>query len=486
MSIENERTLCPICGTDNRNDAKFCQQCGNNIVLNNRYRITRAIKEGGMGAVYAATDQSGKRYALKSLIDRFNDKAERDEAIERFKEEASILRELKHPQIPHVYGDFLHGGRYYLAMDFVEGDDLEDLQRQQPNEQFDEPTVLRWAEQIANVLDYLHERRLIYRDVKPSNIMIERKTGNVKVVDFGIAKLFQPNERGTLIGTPGYSPPEQYQGQATPQSDIYALGATLHHLLTGRDPRDEAPFSFPPVRDLAPKVSVATAQAISVALEMEISKRWKSAAAFRAALPLESLHKPKPKPKPQPTVILEQKPQKPAMAASVGSIPQPQKAAPTSSTKPKPKPKSQPLPSKPTTKPNAKPQKRFRPWIPLLTLMVVGALLALGIPGMDQKILNFFNTSPTASVTPIPQAASNRWIERNIVVSVAEGTPDAEIANQLKQQYRQAIVAEFSNTAKINEASLTFVGGNPRNIGTDASGIRYEVTIRASVAIPRP
>ncbi|KPL88971.1 serine/threonine protein kinase [Herpetosiphon geysericola] len=482
MSIENERTLCPICGTDNRNDAKFCQQCGNNIVLNNRYRITRAIKEGGMGAVYAATDQSGKRYALKSLIDRFNDKAERDEAIERFKEEASILRELKHPQIPHVYGNFLHGGRYYLAMDFVEGDDLEDLQRQQPNEQFDEPTVLRWAEQIANVLDYLHERRLIYRDVKPSNIMIERKTGNVKVVDFGIAKLFQPNERGTLIGTPGYSPPEQYQGQATPQSDIYALGATLHHLLTGRDPRDEAPFSFPPVRDLAPKVSVATAQAISVALEMEISKRWKSAAAFRAALPLESLHKPKPKPKPQPTVILEQKPQKPAMAASVGSIPQPQKAAPTSSTKPKPKPKSQPLP----TKLNAKTQKRFRPWIPLLTLMVVGALLALGIPGMDQKILNLFNASPTASVTPIPQAASNRWVEKNIVVSVAEGTSDAEIANQLKQQYRQTVVAEFSNAAKINEASLTFVGGNPRNIGTDASGIRYEVTIRASVAIPKP
>ncbi len=304
----------------------------------------------------------------------------------------------------------------------------------------------------------------------------------LNVVDFGIAKLFQPNERGTLIGTPGYSPPEQYQGQATPQSDIYALGATLHHLLTGRDPRDEAPFSFPPVRDLVPKVSVATAQAISVALEMEISKRWKSAAAFRAALPLESLRKPKPKP--QPTVILEQKPQKPAMAASVGSIPQPQKAAPTSSTKPKPKAKSQPLPAKP--KPTAKPQKRFRPWIPLLTLMIVGVLLALGIPGMDQKILNFFNSSTPTSVTPIPQAASTRWIEKNIVVSVAEGTSETEIANQLKAQYRQSIVAEFGNTAKINEASLTFVGGNPRNIGTDASGIRYEVTIKAPVAIPKP
>ena len=261
MSAPTLRALCPICHTSNRADARFCQKCGNNIWLNDRYRIVRAIKEGGMGAVYEAADDGGRRYALKALIDRFTDPKERDEAVARFKEEAAILRELNHPQIPRVYNDFLHGGRYYLAMDFVEGEDLEDIQRRQPSNRFDEATVLHWADQIANVLDYLHERRLIYRDMKPSNIMVEKAGGNLKVVDFGIAKLFQPNERGTLIGTPGYSPPEQYQGQATPQSDIYALGATLHHLLTGRDPRDEAPFSFPPVRTLVPTISAQTERA---------------------------------------------------------------------------------------------------------------------------------------------------------------------------------------------------------------------------------
>ncbi|HEY1016291.1 MAG TPA: serine/threonine-protein kinase, partial [Herpetosiphonaceae bacterium] len=317
IAQSNRVTLCPICHTSNGGDARFCQKCGNNIWLNDRYRIVRAIKEGGMGAVYEAIDETGKRYALKALIDRFVDPAERKDAIERFQEEASILRELKHPQIPRVYKDFIHGGRYYLAMDFVEGDDLEDLLTRQPQGRFDEPTVLRWADQIADVLDYLHERRLIYRDMKPSNIMIERAGGNVKVVDFGIAKLFQPNERGTLIGTPGYSPPEQYQGQATPQSDVFALGATLHHLLTGRDPRDEAPFSFPPVRQLAPNVSVATERAIAKALEMETSKRFPSASSFRAALPLE-LTAPRRKPAAQtaqPTITLP-----PSVAPSVAPV----------------------------------------------------------------------------------------------------------------------------------------------------------------------
>ncbi|HYF65951.1 MAG TPA: serine/threonine-protein kinase [Herpetosiphonaceae bacterium] len=478
MSAPTLRALCPICHTSNRADARFCQKCGNNIWLNDRYRIVRAIKEGGMGAVYEAADDGGRRYALKALIDRFTDPKERDEAVARFKEEAAILRELNHPQIPRVYNDFLHGGRYYLAMDFVEGEDLEDIQRRQPNERFDEATVLRWADQIANVLDYLHERRLIYRDMKPSNIMVEKAGGNLKVVDFGIAKLFQPNERGTLIGTPGYSPPEQYQGQATPQSDIYALGATLHHLLTGRDPRDEAPFSFPPVRQLAPEVSAQTERAISRALEMELDKRWPSAAAFRAALPTEIGSRGRKAP--QPTVALD-----PAVAAaSLGSVPQAQKAvqpAPPAKPAPKNKPKPQPAPA-------AKPQKPFRWWIPLLVVLVVGALIALGQPGVSDRLSAMFGGSSATSVPATPSSGPlvRQTYNAELTVSVPAGSTADQIYDAFILAFKDKVVAEFGAQAQINmNAPPTYQGGAPVQVGEENGNVTYRATLNGRISAPQ-
>ena len=482
MSAPVLRALCPICHTDNRSDAKFCQKCGNNIWLNDRYRIVRAIKEGGMGAVYEAMDDGGKRYALKALIDRFTDPAERAEAIARFQEEASILRELQHPQIPRVYSDFLHGGRYYLAMDFIQGDDLEDLLRQQPSGRYDEATVLRWADQIADVLDYLHERRLIYRDVKPSNIMIERATGSVKVVDFGIAKLFQPNERGTLIGTPGYSPPEQYQGQATPQSDVFALGATLHHLLTGRDPRDEPPFSFPPVRQLVPSVSAQTERAIMRALEMELDKRWPSAAAFRAALPTEVARRPGRKPaNTQPTVTLD-----PAvMAAQVAPVPQPQRARQPAPAAPKARPASKPGSTAKPAKP-AKAAKPFRWWIPLLVLIVAGALIALGQPGVSGRLTSMFGGD---SSTPIPASPTTviltaQQYKKELTATVPAGSDGEAIRAAFMQAYADAVTQEFGPTARINPNAPPTFEGSPVPTGSDASGETYRVTVSGRISAP--
>src|SRR5207249_7777243 len=126
--------------------------------------------------------------------------------------------------------------------------------------------------------------------------------------DFGIAKVFQRAERGTQIGTPGYAPPEQYQGIATPESDIYALGATLHHLLTGRDPRDEPPFSFPPVYGLNPSVSKRTSDAILRALQMKPEDRYRSVAEFRAALRPQPVQPPQVRVAP-PTQVLPVQPQ---------------------------------------------------------------------------------------------------------------------------------------------------------------------------------
>jgi serine/threonine protein kinase len=217
------------------------------------------------------------------MLDRFTDPHERTQAVKRFKAEADILQRLRHPCIPNIYDLFEHQGYHYLVMEFVSGSDLEDLIRREGY--IPEARALQWANQICDVLEYLHRQQppIIFRDLKPSNIMIE-PDGNVKLIDFGIAKVFQPLQVGTQIGTPGYAPPEQYQGIATPQSDIFALGATLHHMLTGRDPRLEPPFSFPPVYALRPDISRRTSDAIQKALQMKVEDRYTSVTAFRQAL----------------------------------------------------------------------------------------------------------------------------------------------------------------------------------------------------------
>lgn len=235
-----QEILCPSCYQPNARKAYICAYCRHDLTLNNdqpsdhlRYWLTRVIKSGGQGAVYEGIDQHGKTYAIKEMLDRFDDPRERNEAVMRFNSEAELLQQLTHPRIPRVYSHFTDEGRHYLTMDFVHGTDLDTLLERNP-QGFPEAQVLEWAMQISDVLGYLHDKGLIYRDVKPSNIMVEQD-GGIKLVDFGIAKVFTPTQRGTQIGTPGYAPPEQYQGLATPQSDIYALAATLHHLLTGRD-----------------------------------------------------------------------------------------------------------------------------------------------------------------------------------------------------------------------------------------------------------
>ncbi len=126
---------------------------------------------------------------------------------------------------------------------------------------------MRWAREILDVLCFLHAQNppIVYRDLKPGNIMIDQH-GRAMMIDFGIARFLPPGGRGTQIGSVGYAPPEQYLGKMEPRSDLYSLGATMHHLLTGRDPQLEPPFSFPPVRQLAPEVSAQIERVVMWAL----------------------------------------------------------------------------------------------------------------------------------------------------------------------------------------------------------------------------
>lgn len=244
-----------------------------------------------MGSVYRARDMHFpsvmKLVAVKEMINQAPDPLVRQTIVQNFEREANILVTLNHPSIPKIFDFFTHDERSYLVEEFINGKDLEGILRE-IQEPIKEEQVILWAIETCDVLEYLHTHKpepIIFRDVKPSNIMINQQN-HVVLVDFGIAKIFKTGQKGTMIGTEGYSPPEQYRGEATLQTDIYALGATMHYLLTHRDPRLEAPFSFNdrPIRQINPSVSPELELIVNTALQYNPNDRFPSAVDMKAAL----------------------------------------------------------------------------------------------------------------------------------------------------------------------------------------------------------
>lgn len=246
---------------------------------------------GGMGSVYRARDlhfpNVVKLVAVKEMINMAPDPLVRQTIVQNFEREANILATLNHPSIPRIYDYFTQNDHSYLVLEFIHGKDLETVIGEATGF-LPEDQVISWAVQLCDVLSYLHGHKpdpIIFRDMKPSNVMINHN-GDVVLVDFGIARTFQAGQKGTMIGTEGYSPPEQYRGEATPLADIYSLGATLHHAITRRDPRLEPPFSFAerPVRRINPNVSLEFEAVLSTALQYNPSDRFPSAEAMKDAL----------------------------------------------------------------------------------------------------------------------------------------------------------------------------------------------------------
>ncbi len=259
-------------------------------ILQGRYEIIKVLGLGVMPAVYQARDlrftNVARICALKEMTSTTPDPQVRRLAIQNFERKANILASLNHQAIPKIYDYFSEGNRSYLVLEYIEGEDLETLMGN-TDEMLSPEHVLDWAIQICDVLSYLHSQNppIVFRDMKPSNIML-RPPGHIVLIDFGIARVFESGQKGTMIGTEGYSPPEQYRGTANPTGDIYALGATLHHLLTRRDPRLEPPFTFheEPARLLNTAVSEQLDAVIMRALDYEPERRFASAAEMKAAL----------------------------------------------------------------------------------------------------------------------------------------------------------------------------------------------------------
>lgn len=259
--------------------------------LSQRYLIQDVIGVGGMGSVYRARDlhfpNVVKLVAVKEMINLAPDPLVRQTIVQNFEREANLLATLNHASIPRIYDYFSQDDRSYLVLEFIPGKDLEAIIAETDGF-LSEEQALTWGIELCDVLAYLHSHKpdpIIFRDMKPSNVMINHN-GDVILVDFGIAKTFQTGVKGTMIGTEGYSPPEQYRGEATPLADIYALGATLHHTLTRRDPRLEPPFSFNerPIRKMNPAISAELEAVIATALQYNVQDRFPSAADMKEAL----------------------------------------------------------------------------------------------------------------------------------------------------------------------------------------------------------
>lgn len=275
-------------------------------VLRNRYEILELVGQGGMGAVYRASDRrlEGRVCAVKEIHPQLSEvsssEAELEQITEQFRTEASILARLDHPHLPKVSDYFADGSREYLVMDFVDGRDLSELlqEAQRRNEFLSENDIMTWTAQLLDALEYLHNEDppVLHRDIKPSNIKVTHR-GDIKLVDFGLVKvLYQDDSRTVTVlhghGTAAYTPLEQYGGDTTftdARSDIYSLGATLYHLLSGQVPvaareRFLQPGMLSSLRELNPNVSPRLERAIFYALGMHPNERPNSVSDFRELL----------------------------------------------------------------------------------------------------------------------------------------------------------------------------------------------------------
>jgi serine/threonine-protein kinase len=272
------------------------KQLAADTVLNGRYEIVRRIGGGGMGAVYLAKDRNlgDAPRAVKEMVESHLDPAQHEKAIGDFKRESLLLTSLEHPSIPTIYDYFYDDSlsRFYLVMKYISGGDLSSRLRTAISGRLDEKTVTDWGMQIADVLDYLHSRPkpIIYRDLKPANLMIDGNTGRVMMIDFGIARWVSQQEKGvTAVGTMGYAPPELFSGRVQPASDVYSLGATMFHLLTGADPQDNPLLIFdfsknPRPRQIAPSISSEMEQILMRSVEYRPEDRYRTAGELRNEL----------------------------------------------------------------------------------------------------------------------------------------------------------------------------------------------------------
>lgn len=244
-------------------------------IIAGKYEILKEIGHGGMSVVYLANDTHlNRNWAVKEVSKK--QRGKKDEiVVNSLLAEANMVKKLDHPALPRIVDIIEDRDTINIVMDFIEGESLDNVIKEsgpQPEEK-----VIEWAMQVCDVLSYLHSQKppIVYRDMKPSNLML-KPNGNISIIDFGIAREYKETklEDTTVLGTKGYAPPEQHSGKTDPRSDIFALGMTMHHLLTGVDPRKG--FAYAPVRAYNPSISEGLDAIINRCVEPAPENRYQN------------------------------------------------------------------------------------------------------------------------------------------------------------------------------------------------------------------
>jgi len=255
-------------------------------VLDNRYKIKRVIKASGVSALYEAIDQkcNHMKCSIEEMSGLSMENREHQHFIDRFMKEANILRRLRHPHLPVVMEYFVSSKRFYLVMNYIEGEDLLSIMLNCKDKRIPEGQVVEWAKESLDALDYLHGLNLFYGDLKPTNIICRKEDNKISLVDFGITRRIHYSKSMTQLGVgmSPFSPPEMADGYVDPRSDLYSLGATMHCLLTGVIPQHLE--TFKPVREYNPQISKEIELIVMRSLEPEVKYRFENAKAMKRAL----------------------------------------------------------------------------------------------------------------------------------------------------------------------------------------------------------
>ena len=329
--------ICPVCNTNNPPGEAFCENCGAALnsaapnapqtssppiatytnagntsttinagvvtgggpggaprtlsrgasLQNGRYVIDKVLGQGGMGAALLAHDTriSNKQVVVKELTTDSTDPKQKQDDQQNFEREVETLAKIDHPLVPRVTDYFQEGSHSFMVQDYVAGQTLEDRMTT-AKAPMPERDALSYMLQLLDVLDYLEKQTppIVHRDIKPANIIVSSRDNKAHLVDFGIARAQAARKQTEALGTPGYAPPEQYQGKADTRSDLYALAATIHYLVTNHDPANDPMFDHPSARSLNPRVSSSLDALLTKALTINATGRYQTATEMKRAV----------------------------------------------------------------------------------------------------------------------------------------------------------------------------------------------------------